>query len=770
MVFSLVFQFAVTHNRKHKRSSSASRRSSTGSKMEVEDEPGYRFSELGITFSQRQLQFLNQYFSEMEKQCDRALNTSSRHDKTKEEETECVIEDIVERLVQRLMCTVGYLDHRFASKFLLTVGSSYEHYKVSQPDEYQYMIRLDDLSWPSLYPTDDEPQCQLLESDDIPQGFAKIKIKSQDLLTKWEEFVTKDGCLHAEKLRDTFAQLVKRSIKEFPIDMSGVDECRVAGGSGKVIDPGILNDMLKVPPNEQFYVAIGDTQKDVHPKPRDFSIKVTTEGSGVRIVIHVPPTKDAPQGKRVKVDLTLALGFDGWPQQSNFPSRVPHGHIDCLHFYNAASKGFYMIPTEPHESVYCNDREMLWEISHATTEMEMLNHYAHNSVPAMVLRILKIMHGVLRKLPEFDGLDCNLTDGTQCLPNKLTAVSEYVLKTLFLYELEMYDKQEHWVRSSSSERVLNILQALMKALKYGHIWNYFIPQHNILLQNDMIEADYQSDRVLLAEYIKNLHKISSSPDAVLLNPTKDVDKQIMLMWDNINRREAANSMHDGNSLNFSERQALYLTQLYRTIENHNKRKDIKPPSSPPPEAMDMTTLTKGTIKKKKAFSTIKRRSKFMSLLRRAKPEVGNERLERLLGSVLVHISTYQQKLPDAPYAVLSNVLSKGTHTLMTDDSEISEMLGHIVVQIIQRLIEQLKPSGKPREQDANDLWRNGLIKYLRSLYDASLQQSWFIEDYIKAQSPVNISNINRFSKEVTGGANPQELLEKAVDHKEMWAR
>ena len=59
------------------------------------------------------------------------------------------------------------------------------------------------------------------------------------------------------------------------------------------------------------------------------------------------------------------------------------------------SQGFYMVPTEPHPSQSCADRGTVWRVSTSATEMELSTHYSHDSAPAAVLRVLKIISSQL---------------------------------------------------------------------------------------------------------------------------------------------------------------------------------------------------------------------------------------------------------------------------------------------------------------------------------------------------------------------------------------
>lgn len=99
----------------------------------------------------------------------------------------------MERLVQRLICSIGHTDSRFASKFLISLQSSggyTEH--LSGRKVLEYIVRLDDLSSPQMYKESRKPKCDILECDNENVGYAKIVVKDQK---KWAEFVNNNGYL-----------------------------------------------------------------------------------------------------------------------------------------------------------------------------------------------------------------------------------------------------------------------------------------------------------------------------------------------------------------------------------------------------------------------------------------------------------------------------------------------------------------------------------------------------------------------------------------------
>ena len=56
------------------------------------------------------------------------------------------------------------------------------------------------------------------------------------------------------------------------------------------------------------------------------------------------------------------------------------------------SQGYYLLPKGPHSSIYCDDRNSVWEIRTIATEMFLEHHYSPNSV---IIQILNILNQIL---------------------------------------------------------------------------------------------------------------------------------------------------------------------------------------------------------------------------------------------------------------------------------------------------------------------------------------------------------------------------------------
>lgn len=106
-------------------------------------------------------------------------------------------EMIAERLVQRLLCAIGNIDSRFASKYLICLNNNTTHNDcIAKSRSLEYLIRLDVLSTPVLYHADKRPKCEAVECeiDGETPGFGRLYLK--DTTAKiWSDFINSSGYL-----------------------------------------------------------------------------------------------------------------------------------------------------------------------------------------------------------------------------------------------------------------------------------------------------------------------------------------------------------------------------------------------------------------------------------------------------------------------------------------------------------------------------------------------------------------------------------------------
>ncbi|CAH1956187.1 unnamed protein product [Acanthoscelides obtectus] len=149
-----------------------------------------------LRFCPEQLQNLNFIFNKRLQKIKDACNDKSL----------ALAKSVTERLVQRLLSSVGSLDPRFASKFLIRND---DEGNISS-NTLDYIVRLDCLSTPSLYESDAMPRYSVIEGDtDCPAAYARLKLQAHTLKT-WSDFVNGNGYLRRYDRPMLFKQNYRR--------------------------------------------------------------------------------------------------------------------------------------------------------------------------------------------------------------------------------------------------------------------------------------------------------------------------------------------------------------------------------------------------------------------------------------------------------------------------------------------------------------------------------------------------------------------------------
>ena len=723
----------------------------------------FALPELDLSFDEDQVQYLNRYFTNIEQTCNHALNSyygtmtpSGGGPNLLGMDTPGSIEATIERLVQRLVTGVGKLDPRFASKFVLSTGSTYEHYKINRPDEYDFMIRLDQVSCPGLDGNRDSPPCRIIDDPTkIPHGFARVHLAGQSNLAKeWAEFLDSDGCLLPHKIRHRFFDLIRWAIKAIPASMEDVNECKLPGASGKVLDVGTLADIFHIDSTKHVFVAIGDPAQDVFPEPRDFSIKVVQDGPAVRLEINMPPTEELLEAHNVSVDLTLSIGFVGWPSMSDFPDRILQSHVDAVNSYRAAQKGFYVVGTGPHESIACQGKDSLWRISNSTAEMELMTHYDHCSIPAKVMRVMKIVTGLLSDPSAFEDFATDLKvlispTVSQIDPRPLYLISSYALKTLFLFELEKFTQVEDWLESGVSIRVLSVMRGLLKSLEKKSMRSYFFPKSNVLLKKGLSVDLSSSDFSVLAGCIRRMHECSKKQTIQVaiddkLESSIAFENDLSSLWRSRINEETVNQ--DGTETDFAERQYTYLNLVFTELIGYLKMRSTKK------EFISRTSLN-GLVS---SVDIVKNR--------------GIQRLLRLLNIILEQSRTTAEVRPLDSHTInlLTGVLLKNLEEFRSESHWEPQNTAQCLVHVLQTFVMDNNGNVEAGKETAR------LVKiftsYLGELRQSSFENAWFVEDIYERLQPNDLAKVTEFAQCVVSGKYyAQQGLEEAVRRGEEWA-
>ncbi|XP_078361222.1 uncharacterized protein LOC144645507 [Oculina patagonica] len=265
-----------------------------------------------------------------------------------------LIRDKLERLVSNILAQVEKKDKRFQST-LIHSGSVYEGVKVRQPDEFDFMIRIDSLM--------DKP---LFHPCDKGEGYAKLTLNEHG----WMEFNDEQGLFSPNLLCRHFKKLVNESLSDVEVP----EGLRIQRASQELLDGSwgpVFSDLL------------GNSSGQENPSGVMYS---ETHGPATTLYIDWQGG-ESYSNLSISVDLTLTLEYP----TSKIPVQLAK-HPQELEVIMQKS-GFHVVPAGFD----------VWRISFSMAEKEILSSSPDGFKACY--RILKIVRdGVSDRL----GLDPSL--------------------------------------------------------------------------------------------------------------------------------------------------------------------------------------------------------------------------------------------------------------------------------------------------------------------------------------------------------------------------
>ena len=238
----------------------------------------------------------------------------------------CEIAKQTKTFVEELFTLVETEDARFSCNVLCT-GSAFEGYRISKPDEFDYMCEVRSLSG---------GVCQVLDSD-VP-GFVRICIKEENR-KDWEMFTSEDGLLDSNKIKAYIGETLHKK--------------------SRLIDVSQKYNLFF---NTTSYDGCKFCQPLIKLSKAGIKMAITWQG------------KDYPM-MLIDVDITPAIHFQGWPESA----KLPPSHVldDCQNL------GYHVIPkTEGNDP-------LLWRLSFSKAELGILQNV--NEIQGMCYTSLKMI-------------------------------------------------------------------------------------------------------------------------------------------------------------------------------------------------------------------------------------------------------------------------------------------------------------------------------------------------------------------------------------------
>ena len=347
------------------------------------------------------------------------LYNEAEFDREHEEVKE--IEERIRSLVDEVSKYIGREDPLFKN-FVIPSGSWYEDLKVEGPDEFDFMLCLEQLSKPGVCVVKDIPLRPVADP-----GYVDVQVASESVRSVYrsEKYISNRGNLKSEVLLRRFQELIDRTLK------------RRKRRSREKIAEGVQVELRKIP----------------------VTFKVRWNG-------------DKYRNYEVAVDLTLCIKLSGeWPAASDISRRLSRGHPGYKAFQEAVRAGYHLVASTIGES---GKHRPCWRLSFSVAEGIVLKSIFKNPrlVHKVTLKVLK----VLRKKHEND---LCLYEAASVSFNITWAFHSYVLKTMFLHEWCEFPEDSYWTKDKLGQRVRGILKRIQNSVKDRDIRSFWIPGYKL---------------------------------------------------------------------------------------------------------------------------------------------------------------------------------------------------------------------------------------------------------------------------------------------------
>ena len=355
-----------------------------------------------------------------------ALYKQAEFDREHEEVKE--IETRICSFVREIADFIGRMDPLFKN-FVIPSGSFYEDLKVEGPDEFDFMICLEDLSKPGVCVKKEIPLRPVPDP-----GYIHVQVANEAYRHRWQKYISKRGNLKPDVLLKRFQYLIKEAVSK-----------------------------RKRSPQEKIAEHV-----DVELRKIPVTIKFKWNGSKY-------------PNYEICMDLTLCIKMYGWPDASDIPTRIKGGHPGYGVFRKAVRAGHHLVASTIGES---GKPRPCWRLSFSVAEGIVLKGIFKNPEPVskVALKVLK----VLRKKHEDDlclfERDTDPDDILSLSPQsyRITwAFHSYVLKTMFLHEWTEFPEDSYWTKDQLGKRVKGILQRIRSSVIGKDIRSFWVPEYKL---------------------------------------------------------------------------------------------------------------------------------------------------------------------------------------------------------------------------------------------------------------------------------------------------
>ena len=346
------------------------------------------------------------------------------------------IEETVMSLVQEIAKSIAEKDPLFTNTILKS-GSFYEDLKVEGPNEFDFMICLEELSTPGVCAIRAIP----FRSVQDP-GYVHVEIADPISRKTWERYTSKkkENFLKPKTLLEKFESLIDQVLTE---------------------KKEYLSEKLA----KKFEVRL---------RKIPVTLKLTWNGTEYK-------------DYEISVDLVLCIRVNGWPKDSNVKDRCDRFHPGYEIIRKATQGGYHLIASCIGEA---GKLRPCWRLSFSRAEGILLKQLCENSslVHKTAVKILKVVRNKNESelcLYEEDGDFTNPDFVATCigLPESSYMISwpfhSYVLKTMFLHEWFEYPEEFYWTLDKLAVRVHSIIERIHKSLQGRDIRSFWLSDYKL---------------------------------------------------------------------------------------------------------------------------------------------------------------------------------------------------------------------------------------------------------------------------------------------------
>ena len=383
---------------------------------------------------------------------------------------------LIQRRVRKVIKAI-LLEVRRENPFFMTTlinsGSFYEGTKVGKPDEFDFFIQLDAFSFPEDVHFD-----ELLCS------------------TVWV-IPSESAC---ENVRFAFSELCDFQWK-------------------KTIKTPFFNIFNSKAENFEAYgmkVVLSKTQSVLSKHGPAYTLLLQWNGG----------ESDVYKGMEISVDLTLAVRINSRSRKVDLKFDSPSGRVlksalDSLPYFLAV--GSYRDPlSEEHPDYFKKAKEQcpglrpinfILRCSQSSFEQLLfVQEFGSDSGQSKCLRLLKVLRDMMfpdSVVTVFDTIGIFTIDESSSKAGKL--ISSYVLKTLVLYEWQKHTDAELWTGSNLTQRLISILQNLVRRLKGKKLTSFFYSDYS-LFKKDSRDVDFSNAVAIIQILVDRLVSFKNVPE------------------------------------------------------------------------------------------------------------------------------------------------------------------------------------------------------------------------------------------------------------------